>query len=97
MPQCLEFGGENCNRIETFRTPKKIQLEISFKLGERFHVSGTCKAIDGKLSKTLQKFFMDCTTNFVQEFPNFVCDGEAYVLADPLFTDGAAVQHNILQ
>ena len=35
----------------------------------RFHVSGKCMAIDSKLSKTLHKFVIDCTTNFVQGFP----------------------------
>ena len=49
----------------------------------------TCKSIDGKLSRTLQKFVIDCTTNFVQGFPNFVCEREAYVFTEPLFTDDA--------
>ena len=40
---------------------------------------------------------MECTTNFVQGFPNFVCDRKAYVLVEPSFTEDAAVQQNVLQ
>ena len=47
----------------------RVARKSTGQLEGQFNVSGTCKEINSKLSKTLHKFFIDWALNFVQGFP----------------------------